>query len=195
MRSPLPGFACLLGLLAAACSPTVDYDGPVQIARTSNVTLVQINDDTVGGITAETTYGEKSIAAALPGFTTEGVQTAVEDTTEWAIAAFNSDGFQVLQVFKGKGGKVRTVHGVTHHLQGPNGERIGMTFSEIGSARADCRVGRNLWRGMAICKSKGHKNVELVYAIPGYQGPFDRLPPSKELFDAQLQRIVWTPRS
>ncbi|MBS8258662.1 DUF1131 family protein [Roseibium polysiphoniae] len=195
MRSPLPGFACLLGLLAAACSPTVDYDGPVQIARTSNVTLVQINDDTVGGITAETTYGEKSIAAALPGFTTEGVQTAVEDTTEWAIAAFNSDGFQVLQVFKGKGGKVRTVHGVTHHLQGPNGERIGMTFSEIGSASADCRVGRNLWRGMAICKSKGHKNVELVYAIPGYQGPFDRLPPSKELFDAQLQRIVWTPRS
>ncbi|WP_289033114.1 DUF1131 family protein [uncultured Roseibium sp.] len=195
MRSPLPGFACLLGLIAAACSPTVDYDGPVQIARTSNVTLVQINDDTVGGITAETTYGEKSIAAALPGFTTEGVQTAVEDTTEWAIAAFNSDGFQVLQVFKGKGGKVRTVHGVTHHLQGPNGERIGMTFSEIGSASADCRVGRNLWRGMAICKSKGHKNVELVYAIPGYQGPFDRLPPSKELFDAQLQRIVWTPRS
>ncbi|MBD8874773.1 DUF1131 family protein [Roseibium polysiphoniae] len=195
MRSPLLGFACLLGLLAAACSPTVDYDGPVQIARTSNVTLVQINDDTVGGITAETTYGEKSIAAALPGFTTEGVQTAVEDTTEWAIAAFNSDGFQVLQVFKGKGGKVRTVHGVTHHLQGPNGERIGMTFSEIGSASADCRVGRNLWRGMAICKSKGHKNVELVYAIPGYQGPFDRLPPSKELFDAQLQRIVWTPRS
>ncbi|MEP0233648.1 DUF1131 family protein [Roseibium sp.] len=195
MRSPLLGFACLFGLLAAACSPTVDYDGPVQIARTSNVTLVQINDDTVGGITAETTYGEKSIAAALPGFTTEGVQTAVEDTTEWAIAAFNSDGFQVLQVFKGKGGKVRTVHGVTHHLQGPNGERIGMTFSEIGSARADCRVGRNLWRGMAICRSKGHENVELVYAIPGYQGPFDQLPPSKELFDAQLQRIVWTPRT
>ncbi|MDN3719787.1 DUF1131 family protein [Roseibium salinum] len=89
---------------------------------------------------------------------------------------------------------MRTVHGVTHHLQGPNGERIGMTFSEVGSARSDCRVGKNLWRGMAICKSEGHPNVELVYAIPGYKGPFDQLPAENDLFDAELQRILWTPK-
>ncbi len=195
MRPSAFGFACLFALIAAACSPTADLDGTsASLARTSNVTLVQITEDAVGGITPETTYGTKSIASALPGFTTEGIQTAVEDNTEWAIAAFNSDGFQVLQVFKGKDGKVRTVHGVTHHLQGPNGERIGMTFSEIGTARADCRVGRNLWRGMAICKSRRHLNVELVYAIPGYEGPFDRLPASNDLFDSELQRILWTPK-
>lgn len=182
-------------LAAAACSPTADFDSkPNSLVQTSNVTLVQITEDSVGGITPETAYGPKSIETALPGFTAEGIQTAEEDRTEWALAAFNSDGFQVLQVFKGKDGKVRSVHGVTHHLQGPNGERIGMTFSEIGSASADCRVGKNLWRGMAICKSTGHPNVELVYAIPGYKGPFDRLPPSKELFDAELQRILWTPK-
>ncbi|WP_417669374.1 DUF1131 family protein [Roseibium sp.] len=196
MRLPLSGFfASLLALLGSACSPALDYEGPVQIARTSNVTLVQITNDSVGGITPETTYGSKAIEAALPGFTTEGIQTAEENRTEWALAAFNSDGFQVLQVFKGKGGKVRTVHGVTHHLQGPNGERIGNTFYEIGLGRNDCRVGRNLWRGMAICKAKNAPNVELVFAIPQFQGPFDELAPDIALQDATLQRIVWTPRA
>lgn len=183
-----------LGLaLLAACSPTAGGPGALQGARTSNLTLVQISEDRVGGITAETTYGRKAIEAALPGFTTEGIQTAVEERTEWALAAFNSDGFQVLQVFKGTNGKVRTVHGVTHHLEGPNGERIGMTFAEVGTRRSDCRAGRSLWRGMAICKSKGHDTVSLVYAIPQYDGPFDRLAPSGELKGAMLQRIIWTP--
>lgn len=189
-----PALACFAVAPLLACSPTMDMEAPGVAARTSDITLVQITDDRVGGITRETAYAPKAIEASLPGFTTEGIQTAVEDNTEWALAAFNTDGFQVLQVFKGNDGKVRTVHGVTHHLEGPNGERIGMTFAEIGSARNECRAGQNLWRGMAICKSEGHPNVELVYAIPGYTGPFDQLPPAQELFDAELQRILWTPK-
>jgi len=196
MRFSAIGFLCLFALSAAACSPTADLDGTSgRLSRTSDTTLVQITDDHVGGIDGSTPFGQKAIEAALPGFTTEGVQTANEDSTEWALAAFNSDGFQVLQVFKGQNGKVRTVHGVTPQLQGPNGERIGMTFSDIGTSRADCRVGKNLWRGMAICRSEGHPNVELVYAIPGYDGPFDQLPVENELFDAELQRILWTPKT
>ncbi|GGB50290.1 hypothetical protein GCM10011316_23010 [Roseibium aquae] len=195
MRFSVAGSFLGLCLLAGACSPSSDLETPASSFRTSNLTLIQIDDDHVGGINAETAYGPKSIEAALPGFTTEGIQSAVEDNTQWALAAFNSDGFQVLQIFKGPNGRIGAVHGVTHHLAGPNGERIGMTFSEIGTAAADCRVGRNLWRGMAICTSEGHPNIELVYAIPGYQGPFDRLPPAKELFDAELQRILWTPKT
>src|SRR5690606_22349289 len=121
--------------------------------------------------TAATPYSEKAIQAALPGFTTEGLQSAVENGTEWVIGAFNSDGFQVLQVFKGSGGRVREVHGVTHHLQGPNGERIGMTFAQAGLSASDCRVGENLWRGMAICKARRTPNVTLVFAISQYDGP------------------------
>ncbi|ADZ71412.1 DUF1131 family protein [Polymorphum gilvum] len=193
MRLPLVALSGLVLTFLGACSPTVDYDGPVTVARTSNVTLVQITRTGVGGITADTAYSAKAIQAALPGFTTDGIQTAVEDSTEWAIGAFNSDGFQVLQVFKGANGRIRTVHGVTHHLQGPNGERIGMTFAEVGTRRSDCRVGRNLWRGMAICTARGADNVELVYAIPQYTGPFDALPPDGELRGAAIQRILWSP--
>jgi len=195
MRPSAIGFACVFAIVGSACTPTGELDSTSgRLVRTSNETLVKITEDHIGGINGETAYGQKAIEAALPGFKTEGIQTAVENNTEWALAAFNSDGFQVLQVFKGQNGKVRTVHGVTHHLQGPNGERIGMTFSEVGTSRADCRVGKNLWRGMAICRSIGHPNVELVYAIPGYQGPFDRLAAENDLFDAELQRILWTPK-
>lgn len=192
MRSALPLICCILAAFVAACSPTFEDTGPVIVARTSNVTLVQISEAGVGNLNGQTAYSAKAIQAALPGFTTEGLQSATENKTEWAIGAFNSDGFQVLQVFKGVDGKIREVHGVTHHLQGPNGERIGMTFAEVGSRRGDCRVGRNLWRGMAICKSRGADRVTLVYAISQYTGPFDRLPPSDQLSKAMIQRIIWT---
>ncbi len=203
MRLPLAA-ALGLALLLPACSRTSEYAettssvstmsyAAVPAARTSNVTLVQITGAGVGGIRAGTAYSSKAIQAALPGFTTDTIQTAEETTTENALGAFNSDGFQVLQIFRGRDGNVRAVHGVTHHLAGPNGERIGMTFAEAGMRRSDCRVGQNLWRGMAICRSKGAPNVELVFAIPQYQGPWDALPDEGQLRGAALQRIVWTP--
>ncbi|WP_428669825.1 DUF1131 family protein [Roseibium sp.] len=195
MRLSAFGFACLLALGAAACSPTADLDGTsARMSLAAEPTFLQITEDSIGGINSSTPYSEKAIEAALPDFTTEGIQSAGENSTEWALAVFDSSGFQVLQVFKGGKGKIRTVHGVTYHVQGPNGERVGMSLSDIGTSRADCRVGKNLWRGMAICKSDGHPNVQLVYSIPGYQGPFDRLPAENDLFDAQLQRILWTPK-
>ena len=177
--------------LLAACSPTLDSDtvGSIRMPGPQ----IQITEAGAGGVTVETPYSEKAIAAALPGFTTEGFQAATEDKTEWAIGAYNAEGFQVLHFYKGGNGKLREMHGVTHHLQGPNGERIGMSFADIGTSRGDCRVGRNLWRGMAICKARGTSNVTLVYAIPQYPGPFDQLAPSDQLREAVLQRIIWTP--
>ncbi|MFD1694918.1 DUF1131 family protein [Roseibium aestuarii] len=200
MGLPLNGLnvACLAlaAGLVAACSPSADFQSASgsSAALVSNVTLIQISNDAVGGITPDTPYNAKAIEAALPGMTTEGVQTAVESNTEWVTAAFNSDGFQVLQVFKGADGKVREVHGVTHHLAGPNGERIGQSFYQIGMNRRDCRVGKDLWRGMAICNAKKAPNVKLVFAIPEYTGPWDQLPPDIALQDSQLQRILWQPQ-
>ncbi len=75
MRLTAIGFACLFALTGAACAPTADLDGTSgRLVRTSNITLVQIAEDHVGGITGETQYGQKAIEAALPGFTTEGIQ-------------------------------------------------------------------------------------------------------------------------
>lgn len=195
MRSVALCLAVAFSLALAACSPSVDYASTISTSQALGTPLLKITNDGVGGISSDTRYGQKTIEAALPGFTTEGLQSAVETRTEWAIAAFSSDGFQVLQVFKAGNGKVRTVHGTSDHLEGPNGERIGMSLDELGIHRRDCRVGEALWRGMAICKAKNAPNVELVFSIPQFMGPFDKLPSNEELDSAYLQRILWTPKA
>lgn len=154
--------------------------------------VLTVTDAGAGGITPNTGYGPKAIGEALPGYSIETIQTAVEDGTKWTYAAF-LDGLQMVQVFKGKDGKVGPVHGVGDAIAGPNGERLGMTFDQSRLPRSACRVGRKLWRGMAICKAHNSEAVSLVFAISGYQGPFDRLPDSADLSGATLQRIIWTP--
>ena len=154
--------------------------------------VLMVTDAGIAGLTREVGYGPKAIGAALPGFQIETIQTAGENGTQWTYAAF-LDGLQMVQIFKGSGGKIGVVHGVGDAMSGPNGERLGMSFAQVRLPRSACRVGKNLWRGMAICKAANTQSVSLVFAISGYQGPFDRLPSSSELDGATLQRILWTP--
>lgn len=180
----------LLALFVAGCVPS-SLDDTVESIPTR--TFVQIQAQSAGPLTPDTAYSASAIKAKMPGFTTETITAGVESSTVAAYGVF-SDGIQVLQVHKGANGRIGPVHGVTHHLSGPNGERIGQTYGELRIDRDDCRVGRDLWRGMALCQARGADNVTLVFAIPQFQGPFDRLAPDGELDDAVLQRIVWEPR-
>ncbi len=182
--------AALLALLASGCVTASDNGSSPPAAREES--LLRISAQGVGTLTADTPYSSKTIEAVHPGFVTQPIQIAVEDHTLWTIGAFY-EGFQILQVIKGKDGKIGEIHGVSPHLTGPNGERIGMSFRQVGMVRDDCRVGTNLWRGMAVCSARNTDNVTLVFAIPGYGGPFDQMPPPDELADAALQRIIWTP--
>lgn len=154
--------------------------------------ILAVTDDGVGGLNRETAYGPKAIGAAMPGYVVETIQTAGENGTQWTYAAF-LDGLQMVQIFKGTGGTIGVVHGVGDAMAGPNGERLGMTFGQSGLPRSACRVGKNLWRGMAICRAANTQSVSLVFAISGYTGPFDRLPAPDALSGATLQRILWTP--
>ena len=154
--------------------------------------VLTVSDAGVGGLTPETGYGPKSIKQAMPGYQIETIQTAGESDTQWTYAAF-LDGLQMLQIFKGTGGKIGVIHGVGDAVAGPNGERLGMTFAQSRLPRSACRVGKDLWRGMAICQAANTKKVSLVFAVAEYKGPFDRLPSSSELPRATLQRILWTP--
>ena len=154
--------------------------------------VLTVTDAGIGGLTKETGYGPKALASALDGYTIETIQTAGESGTAWTYAAF-LDGLQMVQIFKGSGGKVGVVHGVGDAIAGPNGERLGMTFAQSRLPKSACRVGTGLWRGMAICQAAHTSNVSLVFAVAGFQGPFDRLPPTSQLQQATLQRILWTP--
>ncbi|WP_205470687.1 DUF1131 family protein [Breoghania sp. L-A4] len=170
--------AAFMALLTAGCVTSSDTGS--SSSAMPDQSLLRITAQSAGTLTAETPYSTKAIEAVHEGFTTQPIQIAVEDHTLWTIGAFY-EGFQMLQVIKGKDGKIGQVHGVSPHLTGPNGERIGMSFAQVGMARGDCRVGTNLWRGMAVCPARGADNITLVFAIPGYAGPFDQMPPPSSL--------------
>lgn len=176
----------LIAALALSLAGCVSGDD----SSMSTDTYLTITSSGAGPINGSTRYSESALKEALPWGEIRGIQTARENSTAWTLAVFR-DGIQVIQVFKGSGGKVGEIHGVTQHLTGPRGERIGMSMAQAGVSRSSCRVGRNLWRGMAVCPSRGASDVTLVFAIPGYRGPFNALPSASDLKDAELQRIIW----
>jgi len=164
-----------------------DYDTPLPKP------IMKFTADAAGPLGSSPNYSTKEIQTRLPGFETATVETARENSVNNALAALYN-GQQALQLFKGSGGKVSEIHAANGIVAGPNNEQVGMTFRQAGMSRSNCRVGRNLWRGMAICPSRGASNVTLVFALPGYRGPFEQMPPESAIGDAVLQRFVWVPR-
>ena len=174
--------------LAAGCS--TGPSTPLGEAEASSSTWLVITDAGAGAVGPDTRYEEGALSRVAARADIRPIQTANEDATVWTHAAFIED-VQAVQFFEGSGGRVGELHGVTQHLAGPNGERIGMTMAHARVRGRDCRVGKALWRGMAICKARGARSVELVFSVPQYDGPFDRLPGEDDLKRAELQRIVW----
>lgn len=196
---PVKSLSSVLRIAALACSAALLAGCGVPMGSFTDGAgapppraVLAITDAGVGGLTPETGYGPKAIGQAMPSYEIETIQTAGESDTQWTYAAF-LDGLQMLQIFKGTGGKIGVVHGVGDAVAGPNGERLGMTFAQARLPRSSCRVGKDLWRGMAICQAANTRKVSLVFAIAQYGGPFDRLPSPNDLKGATLQRILWTP--
>ncbi|MEM0906687.1 MAG: DUF1131 family protein [Pseudomonadota bacterium] len=187
-------FRCLIVLAALPLALMGCVAGPptetLTAARVSSDTWLIITDDGAGAVQLGTPYNEASLAGVAPGADIRSIQTAKEDRTIWTHAAFIEE-TQAVQFFKGGKNTVGEIHGVSQHLEGPNGERIGMTMAQAGIKRRNCRNGTKLWRGMAVCKARNAQHVELVFSIPQYEGPFDRLASASDLKRAELQRIVW----
>lgn len=190
MRFPLALF--VIAPLLSACAGDGTPEPMALAAATSSRTLLTITAEGAGPLNGSTPYSAKAVTRALPGYTTSTIQTAVESRTVWTLTAFY-EGLQVVQLHKGQGGRVASIHGVSQHLAGPAGERIGMTFSQIAPNHSACRAGRDLWNGMAICRSRSAENVKLVFAARDFEGG-GGLPPAGKLARATLQRIIWTPK-
>ena len=154
--------------------------------------VLKFTADAAGPLGSAPIYSAKDVQAKLPGFETTTVKTAQESAVKPAMATLYQ-GQQAMQLFKGAGGKVAEIHAASGIVAGPAGEQVGMTFRQAGMSRKSCRVGKNYWRGMAICPSRAASNVTLVFALPGYRGPFNRMPPENAIGGAVLQRFVWTP--
>lgn len=180
-------FSVLLLAFVSACA---GGDNALETVR--EVQLVRFSAQAAGPITGAEKVSNQTLSELFPGSTVDGIVTAREEKTEWALAVFQ-DGVQILQVLR-NGSAVSEVHGVGSSVTGPGQKRVGTYFRQSGFHAGDCRVGKSLWVGAAICREPDSPNMDYVYTISGYDGPFDILPPEDILRDAVLQRIVWRPQ-
>lgn len=160
-------------------------------------TFLQISAQGAGPINGATPYSSKAILAQMPGYTTGNVTIGLETTTPDALVLFKEaygGRIQVLHIL-GSGGRISQIHGVTHHVVGPAGERPGMSFRETRANPSTCRMGTDLWLGMAICRSSGAPNVTLTFSFQGEAAMATSLPSGEALANGILQRIIWTPAS
>lgn len=200
------GWAAAVTLALAGCAPTSDgfrpapapSHGPSAPAfQATGDTFLQITAAGAGPIGAATPFESRAILAQMPDYTTGHVTIGLERTTTDALVLFRQaygGRIQVLHLL-GSGNRIAQIHGVTHHVIGPAGERPGMTLAEARTDPSTCRIGTDLWLGMAICRSRGASNVMLTYSFQGEAAMSTELPPRPVLDTGILQRIIWTPPS
>ena len=188
----------LAGAVSACSGPTGDgfrAAAPQPAFQATADTFLQISAQGAGPIGAATPFSAKAILAQMPGYTTGNVTIGLESTTTDATVLFKEaygGRIQVLHIL-GSGGRIQQIHGVTHHVVGPAGERPGMSFAETRTDPSTCRIGTNLWLGMAICRSRGASNVTLTFSFQGEAAMATSLPTGDTLANGMLQRIIWTP--
>ncbi len=186
----------VIGFLLAACAgqPAVDTTGA--ISSTPAPGLYRMDASGAGPIRAGQTFGQNALMPLFPGRRMQSVRIADDGRTFFALAIFEN-GLQAIAVEPtADNARIAAVHGVGPDVAGPNGERIGMTFAEVGMDANRCRAGKGLWRGMPICTARGAPNVTLVFDPgPENTGANGALPVRSVIGRAQLQRIVWKPGS
>lgn len=154
----------------------------------------KISAGAAGPITADTPYSAATFHKLFPNERIDVISTADEDGVVNAMTIFD-EGLQVMMVIPEKSGKtIKAVHGSGLAVAGPNGERLGMTFREVGMSRNSCEVGSGPWAGMAVCTEGNAPNVYLVFDNGGWNGSPGELAPASALADGKLQRIVWVPK-
>ncbi|MEJ1157948.1 DUF1131 domain-containing protein [Prosthecomicrobium sp. N25] len=192
-RRAIPLASSILAVLLAGCETQMDR---LDSSTASVDTFLQITAAGAGPLDGSTRYDAKTIEGLMPGYTTGTVLIGLENNTTNATVLFRKiygGQVQALQILPGTGGRIGQIHGVTHHVSGPAGERPGMTFAQVGVSPSSCRMGGNLWLGMAICTSRGAPNVLLTFSFKGEAATSTTLPTGAVLAAGELQRIIWTP--
>lgn len=186
-------FASASILLLAACATETPRGSAVAPVAPSADTEYRITAAQAGPVTPGTPFSKAKLQSLFPGKRVETIALATDAHTFYGFVVFDG-GFQVMAAEPDAGNRTITaMHGVGPAVAGPNGEKIGMAFAQAGISPRNCKVGTNLWAGMAICPANHTPNVKLVFFDSSWGQPDGRLPPASELARGQLQRIVWTP--
>ena len=136
----------------------------------------------------------------VPASTRSGVCTVrVADDETMAAITVTQGGVEMLEIDDGTGnapgttdpmiGAVRALGGPA---QGPQGERIGLKWSDAHFDLTECDLGAQRDRNTVFCARPGEGAVTYQFAVPGWDS--EEIPPDALLRKvAYVKAIVWTP--
>lgn len=173
---------------SAAPAPTLYRSGPIAIGVWG-----------VGPIRRATYFEAPRIRELFPlAQVSDGTARIAADETT-AVITVSQGGVQVLEIDDGTAnapgttdpmiGAVRALGGP---VQGPHGERIGMTWRAAHFDLTECDLGAERDRNTVFCARPGEGAVTYQFAVPGWDS--EEIPPASLLRKvAYVKAIVWTP--
>jgi hypothetical protein len=153
----------------------------------------------VGPIRAATYFESPVIRALFPAAQVSDGNVRVSDDETMAVITVAQAGVEMLEIDDGTGnapgtndpmiGSVRVLGGP---VQGPHGERLGMSWNAAHFDLSECDLGSDRDRNTVFCARPGAGAVTYQFAVPGYDS--EEVPPESLLRKvAYVKAIVWTP--
>jgi hypothetical protein len=153
----------------------------------------------VGPIRAATYFESPVIRELFPAAQVSDGTVRVSDDETMAVVTVAQGGAAMLEIDDGTGnipgtndpmiGSVRALGGP---VQGPHGERLGMTWNAARFDLTECDIGSDRDRNTVFCAWPGEGAVTYQFAVPGYDS--EEVPPVSLLRKvAYVKAIIWTP--
>jgi hypothetical protein len=191
----------LLGaaVLLQACSPSPLKQTAAPKPAPYRAGLLPIGVWGVGPIRRATYFEAPRIRELFPlAKVSEGTVRVADDET-LAVINVAQDGAAILEIDDsatdtpdGADPKIGAVRVLGGPVQGPQGERIGMSWKAARFDLTECDLGAQRDRNTVFCARPGEGAVTYQFAVPGWDS--EEIPPASLLRRvAYVKAIVWTP--
>lgn len=155
--------------------------------------LLQLTEEGVAGIGAETPFDPMAVRQQLPpGFAVTAGTYRGEGEPLRNINVLRNDA-PVLSLYPGPDEKISLIQVLSPAVgvgAGAVGSRFEAFFPE-GPA-ADCFRGMERLSGMVICTHPDSRRVNLLFENAGWEGPDDVVPPPEALAGWPLKYVIWS---
>jgi hypothetical protein len=191
----------LLGaaVLLQACSPSPLKETPAPRPAPYRSGPIAVGVWGVGPIRKATYFESPRIQELFPRARVSDGTVRVSDDETMAVITVAQDGVDLLEIDDGTAnapgttdpmiGAVRVLGGP---VQGPHGERIGLTWTAAHFDLTECDIGADRDRNTVFCARPGEGAVTYQFAVPGYDS--EEVPPESLLRKvAYVKAIIWTP--
>lgn len=192
-------FLALAGALLAACGPQSTSPGETQEAPAPapkpavvGPILITFTEQGAGEINGATAMDVRQLGGLFPESKVQRAPPSGGNQTP-TITVRREDGLELdLQSAAGSP-TVGRIFGRAGPVTGPQGEKIGASWTEMGFQAETCVRGSGEMTASLVCYRQGAPRLGYVFGLPGFTGPANAVPELDFLTDnARLTTFMWS---